>query len=449
MKINLGLNLNQTQKMVLTKELKQSLEILHMNRYEIENLIYDEISENPTLEAAKKNEIDWEAYLKDLKNNSYKTSPSFYEAPQDDNYNPENFLKQKPNLYDYLRAQLSELKIDKRSFLICCYIIRTLDKDGYFKESIEGAALNLKVSTENIKKSLQIVQSLEPVGIGAQSLSESLILQLNDKDYSNTKLTGIIYDDLEMVGARKYKELCRKYSVSEAELKKYIDIIKSLEPRPARMFSYDDNYYILPDVIVEATEEGFSARLNNESIPNLRISDFYSGMIKTPGLDAATKEYIKEKLQRSVALIKNIEQRKNTVLKVAQEIVDSQKEFFLYGKSHIKPMILREIAEKTGYHESTISRTVNGKYMLTNQGLYEFRYFFGSGVLDSDGDMVSNLNIKEKITGFLEKENKKKPLSDQKICDFLIEEGINISRRTVAKYREELGIRSSSARKEI
>lgn len=449
MKINFGLNLNQTQKMVLTKELKQSLEILHMNRYEIENLIHEEISENPTLESAKKNEIDWEAYLRDLKNNSYKTSSSFYELPQDDNYNPENFLKQKPNLYDYLRAQLSELKIDKRSFLICCYIIRTLDKDGYFKESIESAAANLKVSTGSIRKSLHIVQSLEPSGVGASSLSESLVLQLNDKDFWDEKLTRIIYDDLELIGSRKYKELCKKYSISESKLKEYIDIIRSLEPRPARMFSYDDNYYILPDVIVEQTDAGFTARLNNESTPNLRISDFYSSMIKNPNLDAATKEYIKDKLQRSIALIKNIEQRQNTVLKVAQEIVNSQQDFFVYGKSYIKPMILKEIADRTGYHESTISRTVNGKYMLTNQGLYEFRYFFGSGVMDSEGDMVSNLNVKEKIIGFIENENKNKPLSDQRICDLLISEGINISRRTVAKYREELGIRSSSGRKEI
>jgi RNA polymerase sigma-54 factor len=205
---------------------------------------------------------------------------------------------------------------------------------------------------------------------------------------------------------------------------------------------------VLPDVVVERKSHGFEVRLNNDSLPSLKISSFYEKMLKD-SIEKETKDYIKEKLQSSLMLIKNIEQRKNTVLKVAKGIVEEQEEFFLYGKNHIKPMILRDIAEKTGFHESTISRTVNGKYMLTPKGLFEFKYFFSSGVKDCDGDMVSNINIKNELKDIIDKENKKKPLSDQKICDILNLKGINISRRTVAKYREELNIPGSSIRKEI
>ena len=221
-----------------------------------------------------------------------------------------------------------------------------------------------------------------------------------------------------------------------------------MDPRPARQLTNDENHYILPDVIVERKNHGFEVRLNNDSVPNLRISAFYEKMLKD-SMDKEAKDYIKEKLQKSIMLIKNVQQRNSTVTKVAKEIVKQQEEFFLYGKNHMKPMILKDIADETGYHESTISRTVNGKYMLTPKGLYVFKYFFSSGIMDSDGDMVSSINIKNDLKDIVEQENKKRPFSDQKICDILNLRGINIARRTVAKYREELNIPGSSIRKEI
>ena len=448
MKMSFGLEINQSQKMILTKELKQSLEILQMNRFEIEELIVRETNENPTLEVEKKDEIDWEKYLKNLRDSSYKVYSNFFEIPDDEDSNAENYLKNNVNMYDYLSQQLRLMSLDSKVFAAGCYIIRTLNKDGYFKEDIRNACRNVGVAEEVFAEALEVVQSLEPSGIAARNISECLLLQIKDKGISDKVLENIIIEDIEMVGAHKYKELCKKYSIPSERLKAYIDYIKTLDPRPARQLASDENQYVLPDVVVERKSHGFEVRLNNDSLPSLKISSFYEKMLKD-SIEKETKDYIKEKLQSSLMLIKNIEQRKNTVLKVAKGIVEEQEEFFLYGKNHIKPMILRDIAEKTGFHEPTISRTVNGKYMLTPKGLFEFKYFFSSGVKDCDGDMVSNINIKNELKDIIDKENKKKPLSDQKICDILNLKGINISRRTVAKYREELNIPGSSIRKEI
>lgn len=449
MKMSFGLELNQTQKMILTTELKQSLEVLQMNRFELEKLINEEINENPTIEATKKDEIDWEKYIKDMSENTYKISKSLYEVQDEDSeHNPENFIKEKINMYDYLQGQLRLLKISGHVFKGACYIIRTLDKDGYFKEPLESASINAEISLKDMKKALKAVQSLEPSGIGSRSIEECLIIQLRENEKHDEILENIIKNDLGLIGNKKYKELCKKYSITEDTLRRYIGEIRSLEPRPARALDNEDSKYVFPDVVVEKANTGFIVRSNDDSLPKLTINNFYQSMIKNKEAGEA-KEYIKDKLQKSLLLIKNIEQRKNTILKVAQEIVDSQHEFFEKGKGSIKPMILKDIAERTGYHESTISRTVNGKYMLTPYGLFEFRYFFGSGLMDDSGEMISNLNVKDKIKALTDKENKKKPLSDQKICDLLNKEGINISRRTVAKYREELQIPSSSSRKEI
>ncbi len=448
MKMSFGLEMNQSQKMILTKELKQSLEILQMNRFEVEQLIIDETNENPTLEVEKKDEIDWEKYLKNLRESSYKIYSNFYEVSDDEDSNPENYIRENINMYDYLSQQLRLLTMEPKTFAASCYIIRTLNKDGYFKENLDEASKNVGVTIEIFEEALKTVQSLEPSGIAATSISECLILQIKDKNIKDEIFEKLITDDIEMIGAHKHNELCKKYNISKERLKKYLDYIKTLDPRPARQLCEDVNHYILPDVIVERNNQGFEVRLNNDSIPSLRVSSFYEKMLKDSH-DKEAKDYIKEKLQKSIMLIKNVEQRKNTVIKVAKEIVNQQEEFFLYGRNHMKPMILRDIADETGYHESTISRTVNGKYMLTPKGLYEFKYFFSGGVLDSDGDMVSSINIKNDIKDIIETENKKKPLSDQKICDILNIKGINISRRTVAKYREELNLPGSSVRKEI
>lgn len=351
-------------------------------------------------------------------------------------------------MYDYLERQLRFLKISKFVFKGACYIIKTIDEDGYFREPLESASINAEISLKDMKRALKAVQSLEPTGIGSRTIEECLLIQLKENGNLDPVLKSIIKDDLKLIGAKKYKELCKKYSINEDTLRGYIKEIRSLDPKPARCLESEDSKYVFPDVVVEKTEAGFVVRSNDNSLPKLTINNFYQSMIKDKEAGEA-KEYIKEKLQKSMMLIKNIEQRKNTILKVAQEIVESQKEFFEKGKGNIKPMILKDIAEKTGYHESTISRTVNGKYMLTPFGLFEFKYFFGSGLMDSTGEMVSNLSVKDQIKELVEGENKKKPLSDQKICELLNNSGINISRRTVAKYREELQIPSSSSRKEI
>lgn len=449
MKMNFGLDLVQTQKLNLTQELKQSLEILQMNRYELESLIYEEVNENPTLEAEKKDEIDWEKYLRDLSENTYRTAGSYYESVDDDQVsNPENYIAEKENLYDHLKNQLLLLDLKREVQKAAAYIIRTLDKDGYFREEMESAAKNANTGLKNLEEALAAVQSLEPAGIGARSLEECLLIQLRDQGSDDPVLHRMIREDLSGLAAKKYAFLCKKYAVDESCMKSYILKIRSLNPRPAAFLSEEDNAYVLPDVLVEKDEEHLTVRLNHESVPKLRINTFYEKLLKESEAKEA-RDYIKERLNRSLFLIRSVDQRKNTILRVAEEIVEMQRDFFLLGKGHLRSMVLRDIAEKTGFHESTISRTVNGKYMLTPMGLFEFRFFFTSGVSGDDGEIVSNRNIKERIRQLIEKEDKRRPLSDQRICNMLCSEGIHISRRTVAKYREEEGLLSSSARKEI
>ncbi|MDO4719080.1 MAG: RNA polymerase factor sigma-54 [Peptostreptococcaceae bacterium] len=449
MKMNFGLDLVQSQKLNLTKELKQSLEILQMHRFELESLINEELNENPTLEAEKKDEIDWEKYLRDLSENSYRTARSYYESADDDFVsNPENYIAEKENLYDHLKNQLHLLDLSRDVQKAAFYIIRTLDKDGYFREEVESAARNANTSVEIFGKALSAVQSLEPAGIGARSVEECLLIQLSEQSCVDQTLRRMIKEDLALLAAKRYELLCRKYEVDEERMKMYMREIRSLNPRPAASLSEDENAYVLPDVFVEKDERDLTVRLNNDCVPKLKIDAFYKKLLQESEVKEA-RDYIKERLNRSLFLIRSVEQRKNTILRVAEEIVEMQRDFLLLGKGHLKSMVLRDIAEKTGFHESTISRAVNGKYMLTPMGLFEFRFFFTSGVSGGDGEMVSNRNIKERIRALIEEEDKKRPLSDQKICNILCSEGINISRRTVAKYREEEGILSSSGRREI
>ena len=290
------------------------------------------------------------------------------------------------------------------------------------------------------------MQRIEPRGLGARSLSECLLLQLEGNELNSEILEQIIQEDLNLVANRKYTDLQKKYNITEDTLSKVLDKIKGLDPKPGKRFSDFDPIYVLPDIIVEKTESGLEI-IDNSTLPELHISTYYQQLLKDTD-DEEVKEYIKDKLNKSLNLIRNIEQRKTTINTVAQHILQHQANFFESG-GKLKPMRLKDIAGTAGYHESTVSRTINGKYMLTPKGVFEFKHFFETGIASDSGEEISVSNIKNEIQKLIDHEDKKKPLSDQKICDELAKEGIHISRRTVAKYRDEMQILGSAQRKEI
>lgn len=449
MKMNFGLDLTQSQKLSLTKELKQSLAILQMNSYELEKIICQEVSENPTLDMEKKDEIDWERYLTDLSENRCRNLNSRYDSAEDDRvYNPESYIEEKKNRYDYLKSQLAFFNLPKEIFRIACYIIRTLDKDGYFREDLLSAVRHIKATETDFLEALHTVQKLDPPGIGARDVAECMMIQLRERGIDDQILYRIITEDLTEIAGKKYAQVCKKYQLSEDKFRAYIDCIRSLNPRPAQNLSDEEAEYVFPDVIVEEEEGQLRIVVNEDAIPHLRISPFYKKMLKNSE-EEETKSYIRERLNRSVFFLRALKQRRKTILEVAECIVKEQREFFFFGKAFLKPMKLSDVAEKLNCHESTVSRTVKGKYMLTTKGLYEFRFFFVNGIASEDGEPVSSRNIKERIREMIAGEDKQKPLSDQKISEALSRDAIAVSRRTVAKYREEEGIPSSTMRKEI
>ena len=444
MKLELSMQVKQSQKLNLTQELRQSIELLQMNSYELEVYITEELKENPVLEAEFSKEIDWLKFMDKIKDKvTHKGYEYDSEAPE---VNPENFIASYPNLQDHLEEELSTIELTSSERNVAEYIVQRINSDGYFLVEINRATAETNTTEEQFTKILKKVQRIEPRGLGARSLSECLLLQLEGNELNSEILEQIIQEDLNLVANRKYTDLQKKYNITEDTLSKVLDKIKGLDPKPGKRFSDFDPIYVLPDIIVEKTESGLEI-IDNSTLPELHISTYYQQLLKDTD-DEEVKEYIKDKLNKSLNLIRNIEQRKTTINTVAQHILQHQAYFFESG-GKLKPMRLKDIAGTAGYHESTVSRTINGKYMLTPKGVFEFKHFFETGIASDSGEEISVSNIKNEIQKLIDHEDKKKPLSDQKICDELAKEGIHISRRTVAKYRDEMQILGSAQRKEI
>ncbi|MCT4508631.1 MAG: RNA polymerase factor sigma-54 [Tepidibacter sp.] len=445
MKINFGLELNQSQKLILTKQLKQSLDILNMSTQDLEELISKEKEENPVIEVDKNDDIDWEKYIDNMNNRIYNQTSSVNYDNED--YNIENMVKYNINLYEHLKNQISYYSLNEKDKEIVEYIIDSLDEQGYFKSDIEEVASILKTTKENVMKNLKIVQTLEPSGIGASNIEECLIIQLKEKNIQESILENIVQNDLKLLADKKYKEVCKKYKITMEKCVEIVKIIKMLDPKPGNRYTSSKNNYIKPDVIVEKIGKEYEVYLKEKNTTNIKINKFYEEILKNSKDDENAKQYIKEKLNSAFNLVKNIESRKNTILKISKEIVKYQYEFFENGNKYLKPLILKDIAQNLEIHESTVSRGVNGKYMLTPHGIFELKYFFSSGLKQQED--IASTSIKTIIKEIIHSEDKKKPYSDSKICNLLKEKDINISRRTIAKYREELGISSSSKRKEF
>lgn len=445
MNLNNRLDLNQSQKLVMTAQLKQSLSILNMSNFELEEEIRKEAEENPLLEVETKGEIDWEEYIKSFENKSC----NIKNYDLDNEITLENLAKYESNLYDYIKTQLGLYPLKKEERKVSEYIVDCLDKDGYLAVEEKYILKKLNIDHKFFNKCLQNIQKLEPSGIGARNLSECLLIQLNHRGINDEIIESIINEDLNLIGNNKFKQISKKYNISMALCLDYINLIRELDPKPGRICSNEKSIYIQPDVIVRKIDGEFIAYMNQSGSYNLSINNYYKSVLKNPSSDEDAKDFIKNKLNYAANLIKNIETRKSTILKIAEVIIKEQEEFFNKGAKFIKPMRLKDIAEELGYHESTISRGINSKYMLTPFGLFDFKYFFSTSIQTESEEGVSSRKIKNLIKDIIDKENKLKPLSDDNICKSLKSEGIVVARRTVAKYREEMNIPSSSKRKQF
>ncbi len=444
MKLNNRLDIVQSQKLVMTTQLKQSLDILNMSNLELEEQIKKDAQENPVLELERTESIDWGTFIKkNIKNYNIK----HYDL--DNEITLENIIKYEINLYDYIKSQLVFLKLNKKEIKICEYIVDCLDIDGYLSCDENYIIQELNIDEKYFYKCLKYIQQLEPIGIGARDLSECLLIQMENENIKDDILKSIIVEDLNLIGQNKIKLLSKKYNINMEKCLKYIEKIKQFNPKPGRIYSNEKTIYVQPDVIVRKINDEFIVYMNDRDNFHISINNYYKNILNSNNLDEKSREFIKKKLNYALNLLKNIETRKSTILKIADVIVKKQKDFFNKGKKYIKPMKLKDIALDLGYHESTISRGINNKYMLTPYGLFEFKYFFSKAIESEEEKGTSSRKVKNMIKELIDNENKLKPLSDDKICKLLKEEGITLARRTVAKYREEMNILSSSKRKQF
>ncbi|WP_131031371.1 RNA polymerase factor sigma-54, partial [Clostridioides difficile] len=399
-----------------------SLSILNMSKLELEEEIKREAENNPLVEVEKSGEINWEEYIKDM-DRSRRLDRTEISYNPDNEVNLENLVKYSSNLYEDLKFQISLYKLTDKELEVCEYIIDSLDEDGYLRTEEKVIVDTLKIDEELFEKCLISVQQLEPSGVGARSLSECLMIQMASLGIYNEILEEIVTKDLNLIANNKYKEISKKYNMSLQKCVELINIIKTLDPKPGRTCSVEKSVYIQPDVTVEKIDDEFIVYLNEKDSYQIRINSYYKDILKNSQSDESAKEFIKERLNSATGLMKNIESRKTTVLKIAEEIVKAQDEFLRKGTKYIKPLKMKDIAEKLEFHESTISRGVNGKYMLTPFGVYEFRYFFSSAIETENNEMASSTSIKKIIKETIKDENKKKPLSDDHISKLLKEKG--------------------------
>jgi RNA polymerase sigma-54 factor len=334
---------------------------------------------------------------------------------------------------------------------IAGFIIGNIDEDGYLRATNEEVMASGGYGAEEVEQAVQAVQSLDPIGVGARDLRECLLLQLQFLEIDEPLVEVIIRDHWEEFMQRKFVALAKTLIVDLKTLEGIVEIIKHLDPKPGRKYSSERAIYVEPDVYVHKVGDEYIIVLNEDGMPKLRINGSYRAMLSSMDSksDGETVNYIKDKIRSAVWLIKSLDQRQRTIYKVAESIVKHQREFLEKGIDFLRPLVLRDVADDIQMHESTVSRVVSNKYMHTPRGLFLMKYFFHSGIDSDTGEDISSLTVKKKIQSFIENEDPRKPLSDSKIMKILNDEGINIARRTVAKYRDELNIPSSTDRKQI
>lgn len=463
------LSQTQTQRLMLTQKMQQAIHILQLSGMELEQYVQQEIETNPVLEqvvpvaevqpveAAPKtgaDEFDDVSFDLDDYASRWNDGPT---TGVDLSRNPdladrreyyENSITKEESFTSRLLTQLRMAAPDDATYRIGERIIGDIDGRGYFTGSIDDIAQELSVTVEEVERALKLIQRFEPTGVGARDVVECLLLQINVEYPDEPQLKTLVEEHLESLEHRQIPKIAKAMGVTPERVEELKDLLATLNPWPGHEYSSDPPQYVTPDVIVEKDEdEGLVVYLSDGSVPQLRISNDYRQMARSGKVSRDEKQYIREKVESAKWLIRNIEQRQNTILRIATAIAEVQEEFFDKGIEYIKPLTLQEIADKVGVHEATVSRTTRGKYMQTPQGLFEMKFFFSPGLKRDSGDAQSSKSVQSLIKKIIDEEDRTKPLSDQKIADMLKAEGINIARRTVTKYREAMNILPTTLRK--
>ena len=488
MAFELKQNLKLSQQLIMTPQLQQAIKLLQLSRQELVEAINQEMEENPLLEeiapeegtddtineeyekdvlsAERENikaiehteelnvekgagteEFDWASYLED-----YGPVGATYGGRDGEETSWDNVLTESQSLAQYLTWQMKMSSFAEDEERVCSQIIGNLDPNGYLCATITEIAQLENVSEEFVEAVLKRVQEFDPPGIAARNLQECLLIQSKMLGVKNKIIEVIIKDFLKELELKNYVHIAHKLKVPLREVEIAILLINGMNPKPGSIYSEEKTQPIIPDVYVVKAGDEYKIILNDDGLPRLRISNFYReimGGLSGHALHEAEdgKKYIKDKVQSATWLIKSIQQRQNTIYKVAESIVKYQKEFFDRGIDFLKPLVLRDIANDIEMHESTISRVVSNKYMHSPQGIFEMKYFFGSSIKRTSDGTIASKSVKEEIKQIISGEPPRKPYSDCEIVDMLKAKGVNIARRTVAKYREMMGILPSSKRK--
>ena len=499
MALELRQNLRLTQQLIMTPQLQQAIKLLQLSRLELVDTIRQEMEENPFLdeelpdtdmgeevsgefeepegpeplegrevaegtdqespqqnlerpgeltgEGDGKEEFDWNSYLED-----YGPVGANYDHREGENPSWDNVLTALPSLADHMTWQLKLSPLTGDEIRVGEQIIGNLDPNGYLAITLEELAALLSLELSFIEEILKKIQEFDPPGIAARNLQECLLLQARIIDPSNQVLETIIRDHLKDLEKKNYVNITRKLKIPLAEVLRLVAIISSMNPKPGSFFNQERAQPIIPDVYIVKQGNDYKVVLNEDGLPRLRVNNLYKevmgGLKKGPRAEEG-KQYVRERVQSATWLIKSIEQRQKTVEKVAQSIVEYQRDFFDKGINYLRPLVLKQVADDVEMHESTISRVSTNKYMLTPRGIFELKYFFSSSIQTVNGEDIASKSVKEKIRKIISEEDGQKPLSDQDIVKLLKGAGITIARRTVAKYREMLNILPSSRRKKV
>jgi RNA polymerase sigma-54 factor len=488
--------LKLSQQLVMTPQLQQAIRLLQLSRMELADLVHEEMLENPILDdeldldnersrerdemggdeqqlhqlegagqtetpvegsvvdgvaqteikgdATAVNEIDWENYL-----DNYSMGPPMpaFRADGEELPSLEATLTKPPSLHDHLAWQLKMTDMSPEQLEIGMTILGNVDADGYFKDPpLPELAADLGVDETACEEVLEKIQTFDPIGVAARNLAECMLIQAIAAGQDDDLVVKMIKSHLGNLEKKNYQAIARDLKQPLEEIYEAAKVIMEFDPRPGRQYSSDDPHYVTPDVYIHKVGDKYFVVPNDDGLPKLKISGFYKNAM---GNSAASKDYVQDKLRSAQWLIRSIQQRQRTIIKVAESILKFQREFFDKGIAHLKPLILRDVAEDIGMHESTVSRVTTAKYVHTPQGIFELKFFFNSGISRTNGEDLASQAVKSKIKELVDGEDPKRPHSDQKIVELLKKGGIDIARRTVAKYREQLGILSSSKRKQV
>ncbi len=482
MVLELRQNLKLVQQLVMTPQLQQAIKLLQLARLELADTIQQEIEQNPVLEevaagteaeagpttetvspdlpqeapsqektsevnvesSSSFEEINWNDYENEYERSSFSSRP----VASSDLPSRLDILAQKSDLQSHLTWQLNFSGVSEEEKEVGQFVIGNLNRDGFLDIEEEEIAKEIKVPIEVVQKIISKIQELDPPGVAARDVRESLLLQLERLDLSKSLAHILVRDHLKLLETKNYRAMIKESGRSMDEVKAAVDVIINLDPFPGRIFSDEEPQYIVPDVYVYKMGDEYVIMLNDEGLPKLRISSYYKDILKKEKkAPTETRDYIHDKVRSATWLIKSIQQRQRTIYRTVESLIKFQRDFFEKGVGHLKPLILRDLAEDIEMHESTISRVTTNKYVHTPQGTFELKYFFNTGIESYDGDNVASLSIKAEIKKMIQGENSEKPLSDQAISNMFKKDGVKVARRTVAKYREQLGILPSRFRK--